>query len=143
MCVRVGWGVCRVCGSEKKSQEKSKIYSTERIYVCMCACVCVLSLLRLFVTPWTTAHQVTLYMEFSRQQCWSRMSFPNTGDLPHPGCKPMSLASVGEFFTTAPPAKPYIYIWKPHKYIHLYICRFVGCGLSTTEKEIYSTKCLQ
>ena len=41
VCVRVGWGVCRVCGSEKKSQEKSKIHSTERIYVCVCVCVCV------------------------------------------------------------------------------------------------------
>ena len=96
---------------QRRSHKRNQKYIQLNEYMCVCVCVCVLSLLRLFVTPWTTAHQVTLYMEFSRQQCWSRMSFPTTGDLPHPGCKPMSLASVGGFFTTAPPAKPYIYIY--------------------------------
>ena len=64
---------------------------------------------RLFVTPWTVAHQTSLSMEFSRQECWSGLSFPSPRDLPHPGIKPSSLVSpamAGRFFTTAPPGKP-------------------------------------
>ena len=30
-----------------------------------------LSHVRLFVTPWTVAHQALLFMEFSRQEHWS------------------------------------------------------------------------
>ena len=29
-------------------------------------------------------------MEFSRQEYWSRLAFPSSGDLPHPGIKPAS-----------------------------------------------------
>ena len=29
-------------------------------------------------------------MEFSRQEYWSRISFPSPGDLPDPGIKPSS-----------------------------------------------------
>ena len=62
-----------------------------------------LSCVRLFATPWTTAHQVPLSMEFSRQEYWSGLPFPTPGNLPHPGTKPTSLASpvlAGRFFTT-------------------------------------------
>ena len=43
-------------------------------------------------------------MEFSRQEYWSGLSFPSSGDLPDPGIKPMSLTSpalAGGFFTTS------------------------------------------
>ena len=43
-----------------------------------------------FATPWTVAHQVSLSMKFSREECWSRLPFPPPGDLPDPGIKPMS-----------------------------------------------------
>ena len=33
-------------------------------------------------TPWIVAHQAPLSVGFSRQECWSRLSFPPTGDLP-------------------------------------------------------------
>ena len=39
--------------------------------------------------------------------------FPPPGDLPHPGSEPVSLVSptlAGEFFTTGPPKKPYLYL---------------------------------
>ena len=39
--------------------------------VCLCVCVYVLSHVRLFVTPWTVSHQVSLSTEFSRQGYWS------------------------------------------------------------------------
>ena len=39
------------------------------------------------------AHQVPLYMQFSRQEYWSGLPFPTSGDLPNPGTEPVSLAS--------------------------------------------------
>ena len=41
----------------------------------------------LFATPWTLAHQVPLSMEFSRQEYWSWLPFPSSGDVPNPGIK--------------------------------------------------------
>ena len=43
-----------------------------------------LSHVRLFATPWTIAHQALLFIKFSRQEYWSGLSFPLTGDLPDP-----------------------------------------------------------
>ena len=61
-----------------------------------------LSRVRLVATPWTVAHQAPLSMGFSRQECWSGLTFPLLGDLPDPGIEltsPMSPAWVGGFFT--------------------------------------------
>ena len=44
-----------------------------------------LSHVRLFVTPWTVAHQALLSVGFSRQEYWSRFPCPPPGDLPNPG----------------------------------------------------------
>ena len=68
-----------------------------------------LSCVRLFETPRTAAYQASLSMEFSRQEYWSRLSFPTPGDLPDPGIKPMSLAPpalAGGLFSTVLPGKP-------------------------------------
>ena len=54
------------------------------MYVCVCVCVCVCCV-RLFVTPWTVAHQAPLSMKFSRKEYWSGLPFPISGDLPDPG----------------------------------------------------------
>ena len=40
---------------------------------------------RLFATLWTLAHQAPLSMAFSRQEYWSGLPFPSSGDLPDPG----------------------------------------------------------
>ena len=64
----------------------------------VCACYRV----QLFATPWTVAHQAPLFMEFPRQEYWSGLPFPTLGDLPNPGIKLTSLASLalaGRFFT--------------------------------------------
>ena len=45
----------------------------------------------------------------------SRLPFPTPRDLPNTGIEPVSLASpalAGRFFTTAPPGKPYVRIYK-------------------------------
>ena len=51
-----------------------------------------LSCVQIFVTPWTVACQVTLSMEFSRQEFWNGLPFPSPRDLPDPGNKPGSPA---------------------------------------------------
>ena len=43
---------------------------------------------QLFATPWTVAHQAPLSMKFSRQEYWSGLPFPTSGDLPDPGIEP-------------------------------------------------------
>ena len=58
-----------------------------------------LSHTRLFVTPWTVAHQTPLSMGFSRQEYWSGEPCPTPGDFPDPGIKPASPAFAGGFFT--------------------------------------------
>ena len=57
---------------------------------------------RLFVTPWTVAHQAPLSMGFSRQEYWNGLPCPPPEDLPDPGIEPesfMSPALGGRFFT--------------------------------------------
>ena len=67
------------------------------------------SLVQLFVTLRTIAHQAPLSMGFSRQEYWSGWPCPPLEDLSYPGVKPKSLKSpalAGRFFTTVPPGKP-------------------------------------
>ena len=65
--------------------------------------ICVQSF-QLLVVPWTTPHQAPLSMESSRQEYWSGLPFPTTGDLPDPGIETTTLAfpaKTGWFFTTS------------------------------------------
>ena len=46
--------------------------------------------------------------DFSRQEYWSGLPIPPSGDLPYPGVEPesvVSLALTGRFFITEPPGK--------------------------------------
>ena len=56
----------------------------------MCMYAQLLSHVRLFATPWTVAHQAPPSMGFPRQEYWSGLPFPATGDLPDPGTEPVS-----------------------------------------------------
>ena len=47
--------------------------------------MCMFSHVQLYATPWTVACQAPLFMEFSRQEYWSGLSFPSPGDIPDPG----------------------------------------------------------
>ena len=51
-----------------------------------------LSCVQLFVTPWTVAHQASLYMGFPRQEYWSGLPVPSPGELPNQGIEPRSPA---------------------------------------------------
>ena len=47
------------------------------VYACVCVCVCVISHVWLFEILWTIACQDPQSMEFSRQEFWSGLPFPN------------------------------------------------------------------
>ena len=69
-------------------------------------CVYLLSRVSLFVTLWTVAHQAPLPMAFSRQEYWSKLSFPSPGNLLNPGIKPRSPALQADSLLSEPPGKP-------------------------------------
>ena len=52
--------------------------------------------------PCTEAGQAPLSMEFSRQEYWSELPFPPSGDLPNPWLKPMSHVTPALAGTAAP-----------------------------------------
>ena len=86
--------------------------------MCVCVCVCVHActdspsvVSNSLATQQTVAHQVPLSMELPRQEYWSGLPSPTSGNRPDPGIEAMSLASpslAGGFFTTVPPGKPYL-----------------------------------
>ena len=57
--------------SSAKGKVKVKVKSPSRV--------------RLFATPWTVAYQAPPSMGFSRQEYWSGLPVPSSGDLPDPG----------------------------------------------------------
>ena len=65
-----------------------------------------LSCVQLFATPWTVAYQAPPSMGFSRQECWSGLPFPSSGDLPNPGIEPGSPALQADTLLSEPPGKP-------------------------------------
>ena len=67
-----------------------------------------LSLVRLFATPWTAAYQVPPSTGFSRQEYWSGLPFPFPGDLPNPGIEPGFPALKVDSLPAEPPGKPII-----------------------------------
>ena len=102
----------------------------------VCVCMHVISRVQLFVTSWTIALQALLSTEFSRQEYWSGFPFPSPEDLPDPGIKPgslASLASAGRFFTTVPAGKP-----SPIKCLMINTLKFAAtlcCGYKTHYRQ--------
>ena len=69
------------------------------MYVCVCVCVCVHTHMcaqscPTLYAPWTVVHQAPLFMEFSRQEYWSRLPFLTPGDLPNTEMEPVSAWQV-------------------------------------------------
>ena len=50
-----------------------------------------------FLTPWTVARHVTLFMGFPRQKFLNGLPFPSPGDLLNPGIEHLSPAWAGKF----------------------------------------------
>ena len=68
-----------------------KVKSLSRIWLC--------------ATPWTVAHQAPPSMEFSRQEYWSGLPFPSSGDLSDSGIEPRSPALRAEALLSEAPGK--------------------------------------
>ena len=60
----------------------------------MLCCAKLLSCVWFFATPWTVACLALLSMGFSRQEHWSGLPWPPSGNLPNPGTKHVSLMSL-------------------------------------------------
>ena len=60
----------------------------------------VIKLCLTLATPWTIACQVPLSMGFSRQEYWSGLPFPISGDNPDPGIEPRSPALQADSLAT-------------------------------------------
>ena len=73
-------------------------------WLSLCACAQLLILVQLSAAPWTAARQALLFMELSRQEYWSGLSFPSPGALPHPGTEPELPASPALRWSPASPA---------------------------------------
>ena len=81
---------------------------------------------QLFTTPWPGAHQPPLSMGFSRQEYWSGLPCPPSGDLPNPSIKPKSPAS---------PALPGR--WNSLPLSHLGLCLVTQAHLVTTKYKAW------
>ena len=80
------------------------VTKTDDVSIPMCVCAKLLQSCPTLCDPWTVAPQAPLLMGFSRQEFWSGLPFPSSGDLPDPGIEPTALMSpvlAGGFFTTS------------------------------------------
>ena len=81
------------------------MHKVEHIFFCLSAYVLShFSHVQLFVTLWTVSRQAPLTMGLSRQEYWSRLPCPPSGDLLNPGTEPISPVSpalAGGFFITS------------------------------------------
>ena len=66
-----------------------------------------LSLARLFATPWTVVYQASPSMGFSSQEYWSGLPFPSPGDLPDPGVELGSPTLEADALTSELSGKPW------------------------------------
>ena len=65
-----------------------------------------LSHVQLFSDPMECSLPGSSVHGFPRQEYWSGLPFPSSGDLSHTVIKPVSPALAGRFFITEPPGKP-------------------------------------
>ena len=81
-----------------------------KVLVTACWVLSHFSCVRLFLTPWTIAHQSPLSMGFSRQEYWSGLPCPSPDTRPDPGREHTTLASPAlqaVSLPTEPPGKPW------------------------------------
>ena len=98
----VNWSLTR---EQRQYNGAKTVFSTNGAWSTGCAHASCFSHVWLFATLWTIARQAPLSTGFSRQECWSGLPCPPSGDLPDPGIKPMCLTSPalasGLFITSA------------------------------------------
>ena len=91
-------------------------------------------------TLWTTAHQIPLFMGFSRQEHWSGLLCLPPGDCPDPGIEPaflMSPALAGGLFTTSATWEaPVIVLYLKNETVIL--VHYQGKPLNVTVIQVYA-----
>ena len=95
-----------------------------------------LSRVRLFATPRTIAYQVPPSMGFSRQECWSGLSFPSPGDLPDPGIELGSPALQADALPSEPPGK--LFVLSEYRFLHWKCVSLSVVSDSVTPHRLYS-----
>ena len=89
-----------------------------------------------FATLWTVAFQAPMPMGFSRQEYWSELPFPPSGDLPDWGIKPKSLHWQEGSLPLSPPGKPNS-SQRSQRVCHFsHTYQFLFCWTCKTEEEI-------
>ena len=102
--------ICEVETSPKAEYEHSWIFLYWKLtlkvhfsfwlwFACLCRVLSRFSLVGLFVTPRTVAHQAPLSMGFSRQEYWSGLSCPPPGDLPNSRIETASLWGLQNYIS--------------------------------------------
>ena len=76
---------------------------------CSCCYLVAKLYLSLLWPLWTVARRAPLSLGLSRQEYWSGLPFPSSGDLPDPGIKLECPALASGFFTPEPPGKPFLW----------------------------------
>ena len=90
-----------------------------------------LSCVQLFATPWYVACQAPPSMGFSRQEYWSRLPFPSSGDLPNPGIEPKCPALQADSTVWAARECPYSMLLSHFSRVRL--CATPSLGFSRQE----------
>ena len=68
-------------------------------------CAVLRSVAQSCLTTMSVAHQAPLPMGFSRQEYWSGLPCPSTGDLPNPGIEPRSPTLQENSSPSEPPGR--------------------------------------
>ena len=87
----------------------------------VCESVSRFSYVWLFEIPWTVACQAPLSMGFSRQEYWSGLPCPSSGDLPDPGVEPRSPALQQILYHLNHQGSPYTHILCLCNYLPMYL----------------------
>ena len=78
----------------------TSIYITETTFQEMLGKMCMHAQSDSLWPPWTITWEAPLSVGFPRQEYWSVLPFPPSGDLLNPGIKPVSPALASRFFTS-------------------------------------------
>ena len=87
-------GVLRFMGLQRVGHDWATELNWVTYFMVVCKlCVCSVMSNSLWLYGLYVACQAPLFMQFSRQECWSRLPFPTPGNLPYPGIKAVSCIS--------------------------------------------------
>ena len=84
-------------------------HSSHRLFPQFCVCVCVCGSCSVESDSFqlhVLALQAPQTMDYSKQEYWSGLAFPTSGDLPDPGIEPRSPALHRDSLLSEPPEKP-------------------------------------